>query len=137
MPKFEPTRHNFREAMLFFFHFKKSAAGCHRLLVEEYGNYTRTIQTVEDWFRRLKSGDFDHPWIQGNAMHMGGPKGCSLLRIAKNGRNHHRRTLPNSPDKIERCGRENTAGIRGKAQPNYSSTRQRSTPNCESSENLP
>ena len=38
---------------------KKSATGCHRLLVEAYGNHTPTVQTVENWFRRFKSGDFD------------------------------------------------------------------------------
>ena len=44
--------------------------------------------------------------------------------------------LPNSADKIERCGKGNTAGMRGKAQPNYSLTRQRSTPYCENGENV-
>ena len=67
---------------------------------------------------------------------MEGPEGCNLLWIAKTGRNHHRRTLLNSADKIERCGKGNTAGMHGKAQPNYSSTRQRSTPYCESGENV-
>ena len=59
MPKFEPTKRNLREAMLFCFHLKKSAAGCHCLLAEAYGNHTPTVQTVENWFRRFKSGDFD------------------------------------------------------------------------------
>ena len=59
MPKFEPTKRNLWETMLFCFHLKKSAAGCHRLLVEAYVNHTSTVQTVENWFRRFKSGDFD------------------------------------------------------------------------------
>ena len=77
--KFEPTKRNLRKAMLFCFHLKKSAAGHHRLLVEAYGNYTLTVQAVENWFRRFKSDDFDHPWIQGNAVHMVRPEGCNLF----------------------------------------------------------
>ena len=65
--------------MLFFFHLKKSAAGCHRLLVEAYSNHTPTVQTVENWFQRFKSGNFVRPWIQGNAVHMMEPEGCNLL----------------------------------------------------------
>ena len=49
MPKFEPTKRNLWEAMLFCYHLKNSAAGWHRLLVE-YGNHTPTFQTVENWF---------------------------------------------------------------------------------------
>ena len=59
MPKFQPTKRNSREVMLFCFHLNKSAAGCHRLLVKAYGNHTPTVPTVENWFRRFKSGDFD------------------------------------------------------------------------------
>ena len=59
MPKFEPTKRNLRKAMLFCFHLKKSEAGCYRLLVEAYGNHSLTVQTVENCFRRCKSGDFD------------------------------------------------------------------------------
>ena len=79
MPKFEPTKRDLREAMLFCFHLKKSAAGCHRLLVEAYGNHTPTVQTVENWFRPFKSEDFNHPWIQGNAVYTVGPEGCNLI----------------------------------------------------------
>ena len=59
MPKFKPTKRNLREAMLLCFHLKKSAAGYHRLLVDAYGSHTSTVQTVENWFRRFKSGDVD------------------------------------------------------------------------------
>ena len=45
--------------MLFCLHLKKSATGCHRLLVEAYGNHTLTVQIVENCFRRFKSGDFN------------------------------------------------------------------------------
>ena len=59
MPEFEPTKRNLQEAILFCFHLKKSAAGCHRSIVEAYNNHTLTVQTVKNWFRRFKSGDFD------------------------------------------------------------------------------
>ena len=59
MPKFELTKRNLREAKIFCFNLKKSAAGCHLSLVEAYDNHTPTDQTVENWFRRFKSGDFD------------------------------------------------------------------------------
>ena len=51
MPKFEPTKRNLREAMLFCFHLKKSADRCHRLLVEAYNNHTPTVQSVKNRFR--------------------------------------------------------------------------------------
>ena len=38
---------------------KKSAAGCHRLLVEAYGTHAPTVITVKRWFGRFKSGDMD------------------------------------------------------------------------------
>ena len=87
MPKFEPTKRNLREAMLFCFHLKKSVAGCYSLHVEAYGNHTSTVQTVENWFRRFKSGYFDHSWIQGFGWClMPWPKSVSsLLRTSKNG----------------------------------------------------
>ena len=59
MPKFEPTKRNLLESMLFCIHLKKSASGCHRLLVEAYSNHIPKVQTVENWYRRFKNGDFD------------------------------------------------------------------------------
>ena len=60
MPKFEPTKRNLRETMLFCFHLEKSAvAGYHRFFVEAYGNHTSTVQAIENWFQRFKNGDFD------------------------------------------------------------------------------
>ena len=79
MPKYELTKPNLWEAVLFCFHLKNSAAECHHLLVEAYGNHTSTVQTVENWFGQFKSGDLDYPWIQANAVHMVGPEGCNLL----------------------------------------------------------
>jgi len=61
MSTFVPTKHNLREALLFCFHLKKSAADGHRwtLLCEAYGEHASSIKTCEYWFRRFKSGDFD------------------------------------------------------------------------------
>ena len=59
MSTFVPTKHNLREALLFCFNLKKSAADGHRLLCEAYGEHAPSIKTCEYWFRRFKSGDFD------------------------------------------------------------------------------
>ena len=59
MSTFVPTKHNLREALLFCFHLKKSAAEGHRLLCEAYGEHAPSIKTCEYWFRRFKRGDFD------------------------------------------------------------------------------
>ena len=56
---FVPTKHNLREALLFCFNLKKSAADGHRLLCEAYGEHAFSIKTCEYWFRRFKSGDFN------------------------------------------------------------------------------
>ena len=112
MPKFEPTKRNLREAMLFCFHLKKSGAGCHRLLVDAYGNHTPTVQIVENWFRQFKSGDLDLE----NKECTGQPKKFADTKLkAFLDQDHHRRTLPNSADKIERYSKGNTSGMRGKA----------------------
>ena len=59
MSTFVPTKHNLREALLFCFNLKKSAADGHRLLCEAYGEHAPSIKTCEYLFRRFKSGDFD------------------------------------------------------------------------------
>lgn len=59
MSNFVPPKRHFREALLFCFHLKKSAAESHRMLSEAYGEYTPSIKTCEYWFRRYRSGDFD------------------------------------------------------------------------------
>jgi len=59
MSNFVPTKRNLREALLFCFHLKKSAAESQRMLSEAYGDYTPSISTCEYWFRRYKKGDFD------------------------------------------------------------------------------
>ena len=48
-----------REALLFCFNLKKSAAESHRMLVEAYGDNALSDTTCRDWFRRFKDGNFD------------------------------------------------------------------------------
>lgn len=59
MSTFVPTEHNLREALIFCFNLKKSAADGHRLLREAYGEHAPSIKACEYWFRRFKSGNFD------------------------------------------------------------------------------
>ena len=59
MSTFVPTKQHLREALLFCFNLKKSAAEGHRLICEAYGEHAPSIKTCEDWLRRFKSGDFD------------------------------------------------------------------------------
>ena len=46
-----------REALLFCFNLKKSAAESHRMLVEAYGD--NASSTCRDWFRRFNDDNFD------------------------------------------------------------------------------
>ena len=48
-----------REALLFCFNLKKSAAESHRMLVEAYGDNTLSETTCRDWFPRFKDDNFD------------------------------------------------------------------------------
>ena len=48
-----------REALLFCFNLKKSAAELHRMLVEAYGVSALSGITCRDWFRRFNDGNFD------------------------------------------------------------------------------
>ena len=50
MPKFESTKRNLPEGMIFCFQLKNSAAGCHRLFVEAYGNHTPTVRLLKIGF---------------------------------------------------------------------------------------
>ena len=47
-----------REALLFCFNLKKSAAESHRMLVEAYGDNALS-ETCRDWFRRFNDDNFD------------------------------------------------------------------------------
>jgi len=48
-----------REALLFCFNMKKSAAESHRMFVEAYGDNALSETTCRDWFRRFNDGNFD------------------------------------------------------------------------------
>lgn len=58
MSGFEVNKQHLREVLIFFFHWKKSAAEAHRTLVEVYGDSAPTDKTCRKWFRRFKDGDF-------------------------------------------------------------------------------
>jgi len=48
-----------REALLFCFNLKKSAAELHRILVEAYGDNALLETMCRDWFRRFNDDNFD------------------------------------------------------------------------------
>lgn len=59
MSSFLPEKEHMREALLFCFNLKKSAAESHRMLVEAYGDSALSETSCRDWFRRFKDGNFD------------------------------------------------------------------------------
>ncbi len=59
MSNFAPTNQHLREALLFCFNLKKSAAESYRLLAEAYGEQALSETTCRDWFRRFKNNDYD------------------------------------------------------------------------------
>ena len=48
-----------REALLFCFNLKKSAAESHRMLVKVYSDNALSETTCRDWFRRFNNDNFD------------------------------------------------------------------------------
>jgi len=48
-----------REALLFCFNLKKSAAESHRRLVKAYGDNALSKATCRDWFRRFNDDNFN------------------------------------------------------------------------------
>ncbi|CAK9833803.1 Transposable element Tc1 transposase [Anthophora retusa] len=56
---FEPNKRHLREALLFCFYLKKSAAEAHRMLILAYGEACMSESSCREWFRRFKDGDFD------------------------------------------------------------------------------
>lgn len=56
---FVPAKEHLREALLFCFRLKKSAAESHRLLLEAYGENAASSTTCKEWLRWFSSGDFD------------------------------------------------------------------------------
>ena len=59
MSSFFAKKKHMREALLFCFNLKKSAAESHRMLVEAYGDNALSETTCRDWFRRFNDDNFD------------------------------------------------------------------------------
>ena len=59
MSNFVLNSHHLREDLLQYFISKKAAAESHRILEKVDGEHALSETTRRDWFRRLKSGDFD------------------------------------------------------------------------------
>jgi len=59
MENFVPTKQYLREVILSNFVQRKTAAETYRFLVEVYGEHCPSNKTIEYWFRRFKSNDFD------------------------------------------------------------------------------
>ena len=59
MSNFLTEKEHMREALLFCFNLKKSAAELHRMLVEAYGCSVLSETTCRDWFLLFKNAKFD------------------------------------------------------------------------------
>ena len=59
MTKFVLNKEHSRTALIFCFHFKKTAAESYRLLGEAYSEHAPSQKTNERWFQRFKIKDFD------------------------------------------------------------------------------
>lgn len=59
MSSFVPNKVFLRGVLLHYFHMKKKAAECHRILVEVYGANALSERTCQFWFSRFKSGNFN------------------------------------------------------------------------------
>ena len=59
MSCFVPEKRDLRAGLLLLFHWKKTAAESHRILVEAYGEHALQERMCRKWFQRFKSGDFD------------------------------------------------------------------------------
>jgi len=58
MSSFVANKHHLREVLIFCFHWKKSAAEAHQMLVEAYGDSAPSDRFCREWFGRFKNGDF-------------------------------------------------------------------------------
>lgn len=58
MSTFVPNKQHFREVVLFYFNWNKSAAETHRILIEVYGESAPSRKSCFRWFQRFKKGDF-------------------------------------------------------------------------------
>ena len=59
MSNFMPGNYDLRTASIFCYHWKKTAAESHRMLVETYGEHALGKSQCFEWFKKFKSGDFD------------------------------------------------------------------------------
>ena len=59
MSSFVPTNYDLRTALVFCYHLKKTAAEWHRILVEAYGEHALGKTQYFEWFKKLKSSNFD------------------------------------------------------------------------------
>ena len=59
MSSFLLKKKHMREALLFCFNLKKSAAESHRMLVVVYGDNALSETTCKDWFHRFNDDNFD------------------------------------------------------------------------------
>lgn len=53
-----PTKQHLREALLFCYNLKKSAAEAHQLMKEAYSEHALSEPTCREWYRRFKANDF-------------------------------------------------------------------------------
>ena len=58
MSNFVLGNYDLRTALIFCYHFKKTAES-HRMLVEAYGEHTLGKSQCFEWFKKFKSSDFD------------------------------------------------------------------------------
>ena len=59
MSNFVPGNYDFRTALIFCYHLKKTAAESHRIPVEAYGEHALGQSQCFEWFKKFKSGNFD------------------------------------------------------------------------------
>ena len=59
MSSFVPTNNDLGTALVFCYHLNKIAAESHRMLVEAYGEYALGKTQCFEWFKKLKSSNFD------------------------------------------------------------------------------
>lgn len=59
MSTFVPENDDLRQALIFCFHLKKSAAESHQMLIEAYGDHALSEATCKRWFQRFRNNDFD------------------------------------------------------------------------------
>ena len=59
MSSFVATNYDLRKALVFCYLLKKTAAESHRMLVEAYREHALGKTQSFEWFKKLKSGNFD------------------------------------------------------------------------------